>query len=139
MNTDEGEGPGPGAGGLENHRQGLFENPAGHTLEGWRVRAAQYSAQGPQGAAMAVVGAGFFQPITLVIHKIPKASGLRIEGIADESEIAGSQFEGLAIAQFLQESADDQCPGVVVDAVTLPIIGYGESGVLQHPGVIRHE
>ena len=103
MDTDEGEGPGPGAGGLENGRQGLFENPAGHTLEGRRVRAAQHGAQGPQGAAMGIVGAALFQPITLIIHKVTKSPGLRIEGIPDESEITGSQFEGLAAAQFLQD------------------------------------
>jgi hypothetical protein len=85
-----------------------------------------------------IVGATFFQPITLVIHKIPKSAGLRIEGIADESEITGSQFEGLVVAQFLQKSADDQGPGVVVDAVTLPIVGYRESCVLQHAGVVGH-
>ena len=47
VDADEGEGPGPWTGRVENGEQCLLEHPASHTMEGWRVRTAQHSAQRP--------------------------------------------------------------------------------------------
>ena len=104
---------------------GVFERP-------------KHGAQRPQRAAMAVVRTALFQPVALVIHEVAEAPGLGVEGIPDEGEIAGSQFERLAVAQCLQERAHHQGAGVVVGRVALAVVGHGENGVLQHAGLVRH-
>ena len=70
--------------------------------------------------------------------KLRKRPVSGIEGIPDEGEIAGSKFEGHAAAQFLQESAHHESAGVVVDGVTLAVIGHREKGMLQHAGLVGH-
>jgi len=88
VDADERERPGPRTGRAVNGREGLLEQPAGHAVEGGRGRHAQDGAQRPQGPAMAVVRAAVLPPVALVVHEVAKASGLGIEGVREEGEIA---------------------------------------------------
>lgn len=108
----------------------------GHILKRRRVRTAQDAAQGPQGAAVAVVRAALFEPIALVIHKITKAFRPYIEGIPGERQVASRQFRGVLVSQFLQEHTDHQGAGVIVRCIPFAIVGDRENGMLQNAGLI---
>ena len=106
MDANQCKCPGTRTGRFEDREQGLLEYPASHILKGGRVRTTQYGAQRPQGPPMAVIRAALFEPVALVIHKVAKTSGFRIEGIPGEREITGCQFSGLLVAQFFEERTD---------------------------------
>src|SRR4029434_8203874 len=107
-------------------------------MKRWCVGATQQRAQRPQRAAVAVVGTALFQPVALVVHEITKTSSRSVEGIPDKGEITRRQFEGLFVAEFLQESAHRQSARIVVYGVALAIIGHRENGVLKHARIVRH-
>ena len=71
--------------------QSLFKQPTRHTCERGCVGTSNDGAQSPQGPSMTVIRAIFFQPMTLVVHKVAKATGLAIKGIREKGKITGRQ------------------------------------------------
>ena len=65
-----------------------------------------------------------------------------VEGGAEEGQVAGGQavqaFGGGLPAQFIQQGAEDERPGVVVGAVAFQEIGHVEQGVLEDAGAVAH-
>jgi len=138
VDAQDAEGPGARAGHVQQGRQRLLEQPGGDVLQGGGVGAPQHRAQRPQRPAVAVLGADLFQPGAAVVHEVAEAAGHGVEGVSDERQIARGEFKRLRVSQFLQIDADDERAGVIVDAVPLAVVGYGEEGVLQQAGVVGH-
>src|SRR5689334_12578079 len=103
MNTYNCKGPCPRAGGLENSKQGLLKQRAGYILQGFYVRAAKHCPQGPQGAAMTVLGPLLFEPFAPVIHEVAKAFGPKIESVQDEGKIADPKIHCLWLFGLLEQ------------------------------------
>src|SRR5512143_3995999 len=106
MDANERKSPGTRTGRFEDREQGLLEDPDSHIMNGGDVRTAQDGAQRQECPAMAVIRSGLFQPVALVIHKVAKAPGFRIESVPREREITGCQVRRLYVAQFFEECAD---------------------------------
>ena len=96
--------------------------------------------QTPQRTAMRIFRTFFFQPTTFIRHKIAKQADVTIECMVDKTQVDGSKTiqRGIPGLKVLCGNSNNQCACIIVHAITMFPIRYGEFGVLQHTHSIRH-
>src|ERR1041385_2402913 len=125
MDSDQTKRPGPRRGKFRECRQCLREELSSHHLEASDRRTSYADAEGPQRAALAVLGSLFIQPPAVETHVVMKTFGLCIERVVQESSASGgTPTQRFSIfAQLAEQHCKDKRASVVVGTVTLGKVG----------------